>query len=124
MKFRDRAFGLRPSCWPEFETFGSNSYFRFGEKGTAILFDTGPMTKPRLNEERGARRAAALKARFRKVSDRSFGRTGLFRTSEKSTAKNPAAGTSPGGNAGSFGKSILIWFAIGVAAYVLGTILT
>lgn len=77
------------------------------------------MTKPRLNEERGARRAAALKARFRKVSDRSLGRTGLFQASEKSTA---SAGS--GGNASPLGKNILIWLAIGMAAYVLGTLLT
>jgi hypothetical protein len=104
---------------PGFETFGSNSYFRIREKGIGVLLDSGPMTKPRLNEERGARRAAALKSRFRKVSDRSFGRTGIFRASE------PASTVSGSGmRSGSLGKSILIWLAIGVAAYSLGTLLT
>ncbi len=77
------------------------------------------MAKQRLNEERGARRAAALRARFSKVSDRSFGRTGIFRARE-----NASAGAGPDRNAGAVGKSILIWAVIGVAAYFLGTLLT
>ncbi|WP_346911556.1 hypothetical protein [uncultured Roseibium sp.] len=77
------------------------------------------MTKPRLNEKRGARRAAALKSRFRKVSDRSFGRTGMFKASSPSSTASASRMSS-----GSLGKSILIWLAIGVAAYSLGTLLT
>ncbi|WP_346892249.1 hypothetical protein [uncultured Roseibium sp.] len=72
-----------------------------------------------INEERGARRAAALKKRFRKVSNRSFGNRAIFRTGEPSSA---ASGS--GMSSGSLGKSVLIWLAIGVAAYFLGTLLT
>ena len=77
------------------------------------------MTRPRLNEERGARRAAALKSRFRKVSARSFGSRAIFRAGDPSSTVS-----GPGMTSGSLGKSILIWLVIGVAAYSLGTLLT
>jgi len=72
-----------------------------------------------INEDRGARRAAALKKRFRKVSDRSFGRFGTFRAGKPSST-----GATPGGGPGSFGRKVVIWLAIGAAAYALGTVVT
>lgn len=63
----------------------------------------------KINEERGARRAAELKKRFSRVSNRAFGNSRLMQ----------ADFSSPSGRPRSFLSMALIWLGIGFAAFLL-----
>lgn len=71
------------------------------------------MKRSRLNEERGARNAADLKARFKHVSDRAF----------RSNRRVRVAGYGGQGrtNLTSSGRALAIWLVIGLVAFAVGS---
>ncbi|MFD1697019.1 hypothetical protein [Roseibium aestuarii] len=73
------------------------------------------MARPGLNEERGARRAAELKARFSRVSSRALGSGTRLRV--------PGYGGRGRTNLTASGRALGIWLALGVAAFVVGSFL-
>ncbi len=69
-----------------------------------------------LNEDRGARRAADLKRRFRSVSEQSIGRRSRL-------SSLGSGGDSTGPLAGN-GRFVAIWAVIGLIAFAVGSFLT
>ncbi len=68
------------------------------------------MTGRRLNEERGARRAAELRARFSEISNRAFRRRRL---------RVPGYGSKRRTNLTSSGRALVVWLAISIAGFAV-----